>query len=230
MYRVRVLETVPHRSRAVSARFERPEGFEYAAGQWVLVTLEANGEELAHPLSLSSSPTEPFLEVTKGMTGHPFAEAFRQLAPGDLLTVQGPFGSFAIPDGEVDAVLVSGGIGVTPLRSMVRFVTDAGLPARILLIYSARTEDDLVFGGEFEDVEKTNLRFRLLPTLTRQGPEWTGRTGRVDRPFLDREVPDALSRTYLVSGPPAMVESVTACLEEMGVPAGQVRREIFAGY
>ena len=119
-HRVRVLEVIRRGEHATSVRFERPEGFTYRAGQWAFVRFDRGAETQAHHLTLSSSPTEPFLEMTKGMTGHPFPEAFAALVPGDVATIEGPHGQFTIHEGDEDAVFVSGGIGVTPLRSMAR--------------------------------------------------------------------------------------------------------------
>ncbi len=229
-YRARVIEVVPRGDRAVSARFERPEGFSYLPGQWAFITIVRNGEALTRHLTLSSSPTEPFLEMTKGMTGHPFAEAFGALAPGDEVTIKGPYGRFTIEEGDEDAVFVSGGIGVTPLRSMARYATDSSLLLRILLLYSARTEDDILFGGEFEEMQRTSPLITTRITLTRPGPEWKGRTGRIDRAFIEQEVGDTRGRAFYVSGPAAMVDEMAAVFKEMGVPGGLVRREVFTGY
>jgi ferredoxin-NADP reductase len=229
-YRVRVIETIHRGARAVSARFERPEGFSYLPGQWAFATIERDGAALTRHLTLSSSPTEPFLEMTKGMTGNPFAEAFRSLAPGDEVTLRGPKGRFTLQQEDEDVVFVSGGIGITPLRSMARSAADTHLWTHILLLYSARTTDDLVFADQFEELQAANPLFSFRVTLTRPDPGWQGQTGRIDRVFLEREVPDFRGRAFYVSGPPAMVDAITASLAEMGVPDGQVRREVFTGY
>lgn len=229
-YRVRVLEVIRRGEHATSVRFERPEGFTYRAGQWAFVRFDRGAETLAHHLTLSSSPTEPFLEMTKGMTGHPFPEAFAALAPGDEVTIEGPRGRFTIQEGDEDAVFVSGGIGVTPLRSMARYAADTGLLFRILLLYSARTEADLLFREEFEELQRANPRFTLRVTLTHPGPGWQGHAGRIDRAYLEEAVGDTRGRAFYASGPAAMVDTITATLGEMGVPDEQVRREVFTGY
>lgn len=229
-HRVRVVEVIPRGARAVSARFERPPEFGYIAGQWAFATIERDGEALTRHLTLSSSPTEPFLEMTKGMTGHPFAEAFRALVPGDEATLRAPRGRFTLQPGDEDVVFVSGGIGITPLRSMARYAADTRLLTRILLLYSARTADDLVFSDQFEALQRANPLFAFRVTLTRPESGWAGQTGRIDRAYLEREVPDVRGRAFYVSGPQAMVEAIAGALAAMGVPEEQVRREIFTGY
>ncbi len=229
-YRVRVTEVLRRRAALSRSGSNGRRDFSYLAGQFIFVTLNRGTETLTRHLTLSSSPTEPFLEVTKGLTGHPFAEALAALAPGDEVTIRGPHGRFTLEGGDEDVVFISGGIGVTPLRSMARFATDSALLLRVLLIYSARTEDDLLFLGEFEEMQQKNPLFTSRITLTRPGPGWTGLTGRIDRAFLEQQVPDVRGRGFYVSGPAAMVDAITAALTEMGVSGQQVRREIFTGY
>lgn len=226
----RVVEVIRRGGHAVSVRLERPEGFTYLPGQWAFVRFDRGTETLAHHLTLSSSPTEPFLEMTKGMTGHPFAEAFAALAPGDEVTIEGPHGQFTIREGDEDAVFVSGGIGVTPLRSMARYAADAGLLFRILLLYSARTEADLLFSEEFEELQRTNPHFTLRVTLTHPDSGWQGHTGRIDRALLEEAVGGIRGRAFYVSGPATMVDEMATVFKAMGVPDELVRREVFTGY
>lgn len=229
-YRTRVVEVVRRGEHAVSVRFERPPAFSYLAGQFMFITLTQGTESLTRHLTISSSPTEPFLEVTKGLTGHPFADALAALAPGDEAIIRGPKGTFTLDSQDEDVVFISGGIGVTPLRSMARYVTDTALLVRITLLYSARSEGEALFLEEFDEMRRRNPRLGGRITLTRPGPGWTGYTGRIDRAFIEQAVPDVRGRGFYVSGPAAMVDAMTVILREMGVPDDRVRREYFPGY
>lgn len=228
-YPTRVTEVVRRSEHAISVRFERPEGFSYLPGQYMFITLTRGGENLIRHLTISSSPTEPMLEVTKELTGHPFAEALAALVPGDEATIRGPYGAFTFA-GEEDVVFISGGIGVTPLKSMARYATDTGLLTRITLLYSARSEEDVLFGPEFVEMERQNPHLSVRITLTRSGPGWTGRVGRIDRAFIEETVPDRQGRVFFISGPAVMVDAMTAILKEMEVPEEQIRHEYFPGY
>jgi len=228
-YATRVIEVVRQSEHAVSVRFERPEGLSYLPGQYMFITLARGGENLVRHLTISSSPTEPMLEVTKELTGHPFAEALAALIPGDEATIRGPYGAFTLA-GEEDVVFISGGIGVTPLRSMARYATDTGLLTRITLLYSARSEEDVLFGPEFVEMERQNPHLTARITLTRPGPGWTGHVGRIDRAFIEEAVPDRQGRVFFISGPAAMVDAMTAILKEMEVTDEQIRHEYFPGY
>jgi ferredoxin-NADP reductase len=229
-FRVRVVEVIRRGEHALSVRFERPPGFSYTAGQFMFITITRDTESLTKHLTISSSPTEPFLEVTKGLTGHPFANALEALAPGDEVAIRGPNGVFSLDTRDEDVVFISGGIGVTPLRSMARYAADTGLLVRILLLYSARTEGDLLFREEFEEMQRARPLFSVRLTLTQPEPGWTGRVGRVDRALIEEAVPDLRGRGFYVSGPRAMVDAMTAILREIGVAEDRIHREYFPGY
>jgi ferredoxin-NADP reductase len=229
-YRTRVLEVVRRGDHAVSIRFERPSGFAYLAGQFMFITVGRDSENLTRHLTISSSPTEAFLEVTKGLTGHAFPVALIAQALGDEVKIRGPYGTFTLDSQEEDVVFISGGIGVTPLRSMARYVADTHLLIRIRLIYSARTAEDLLFGQEFEELQRTNHLFSAHMTLTQPDPGWTGHVGRIDRAFIEQAVPDIRGRGFYVSGPPTMVDAMTAILREMGVRDERMHQEYFPGY
>ncbi|HIH02298.1 MAG TPA: FAD-dependent oxidoreductase [Methanoregulaceae archaeon] len=229
-YRTHVTDVVHQSPRAVSVRFERPPGFSYLAGQFMFIELKAGMETLTRHLTISSSPTEPFLEVTKGLTGHPFADALTALVPGDEATIRGPSGSFTLDARDEDVVFISGGIGVTPLRSMARYAADTRLLIRITLLYSARAEEEILFGEEFDELQRTNPLFSAHVTVTQPAPGWTGHVGRIDRAFVEKEVPDVRGRGFYVSGPAAMVDAMLAILREIGVPDDRVRHEYFPGY
>jgi len=229
-YSTRVIEVLPRSKTAVSIRFAKPAGFTYLPGQYMFITLRKGEETLVKHLTISSSPTEPFLEVTKGLTGHPFANALSALVPGDEAVISGPFGEFIFEREYERVVFLSGGIGITPLRSMIRNATDRGLSTRILLLYSARSEADVLFGIEMDQMMEKNRNLKVIITLTAPDPGWPGRTGRIDRTLIEREVPDWKQQVFFTSGPPVMVDAIVAILEELGVQHDHIHQEQFPGY
>jgi ferredoxin-NADP reductase len=115
---------------------------------------------------LSSSPTEDFLEVTKRLTGHEFSNALAALKPGDAALLQGPYGHLTF-HGEHDKIcMLSGGIGITPLRSMIRYSFDERLKTDIVLIYSNRLENDIAFKEDFDALQETCPNFKMISTIT----------------------------------------------------------------
>ncbi len=214
-----------------SFRFNKPEGLNCFAGQYMLVTLKGEGKELREPFTISSSPTErEHLEMTKKLTGHPFSNALASLKEGDKVFIEAPFGDFTFK-GEYDRVaMLAGGIGITPLRCMIRYATDEKLDTKITLLYSNRFEDEIVFKNELEEMQKQNRNLKVVFTITRPGEKWNGYRGRIDKEMIQKEIPDYMERVFYICGPPKMVEAMVAILKEMNVPDKQIKQEYFPGY
>ncbi|MDQ1261569.1 MAG: Sulfhydrogenase 2 subunit gamma [Euryarchaeota archaeon] len=229
-FETQVTESAQNSASSRSIRFSRPHGFAYLPGQFIILKLKGIEGEIAKPLSLSSSPTEDFLQVTKRLTGHEFSNALLSLRKGDSISFSGPFGNFTF-SGEYEKIaMLSGGIGITPLRSMIRFCTDKGLPTDIFLFYSNRQEDDIPFRDEFDDLKAKNSNLTIINTLTRPSPSWKGRVGRIDAKMIKQTLADFSERVFYTSGPRKMVDSMQLVLEEMDIPVNQTRKEYFPGY
>ncbi len=214
-----------------SFRFDKPEGLNCFAGQYMIVTLKSEGKELREPFTISSSPTERgHLEMTKKLTGHPFSNALVSLKEGDKVSIEAPFGDFTFK-GEYDKIaMLAGGIGITPLRCMIRYATDEKLDTKITLIYSNRSEYEIVFRKELEEMQEQNENLRVVYTVTRPSEKWNGYRGRIDKEMIQKEIPDYIERVFYICGPPQMVEAMVAILKEMNVPDMQIKQEYFPGY
>jgi glycine betaine catabolism B len=220
------------RSRDIrSIRFARPHGFEYLPGQFMFITL-GNGEgQMTKHFTISSSPTEEHhIEMTKRLTGHPFSDALAALEPGDEVMIEGPHGSFTFK-GEYNKIgLLSGGIGITPLRSMIKYSTDKRLGTKIALLYSNSNEDDVAFRDDLEAMRRQNSNLDVVCTLTRPNQIWKGATGRISEEMLVKFVPDYMERVFFTSGPRKMVEAMVSMLKNLSIPEQQIKWEFFPGY
>ena len=229
-YPVRVMEVVSHGNFAFSVRFERPSAFSYLPGQYLFITTGTGSAALTKHLTISSSPSNAYLEVTKGSTGHPFAEALRALKAGDEVVIRGPFGDFTFHGEYAKVAFIAGGIGITPFWSMIRYATGMRLDTDIRLLCSAKIEPEILFREEMAELSLVNPHLGIITTLTEPGPGWTGRTGRINADMIVQEIPDWRERVFFVSGPPVMVNAMTAVLREMGLPEDRIRSESFPGY
>jgi ferredoxin-NADP reductase len=120
------VEKISRVADIVSFRFERPPGHEYRAGQWFVITFPGSTEPYEHHFSYSSSPTEPFLEFTTRLRVSAFKNALNALPLGTEVEVEGPYGAFTLQEGLERVVFIAGGIGITCVRSILRWLADGG--------------------------------------------------------------------------------------------------------
>jgi glycine betaine catabolism B len=126
--------------------------------------------------------------------------------------------------------MLSGGIGITPLRSMIKYSIDEKLSASIILLYSNSLESDIAFRDELEDIQREKPNIKIVETITRPGQDWKGVSGRINAEMVKKFIPDYLERTFYTSGPQKMVDAMVSLMSELGVPEGQVKQEYFSGY
>ncbi len=214
-----------------SFRFRRPDGFVYKAGQYITVALNANGKKMSKAFSLSSSPTEKdHIEFTKKLTGHEFSNMLDYMETGDVADIKGPFGKMTF-EGEYEKIaLLSGGIGITPMISICKCCTDMKLSTDIMLICSDKTEQDMIFVEELEEMKVKNPGLKVFNTLTRASEEWTGCRERICENLLLREVPDYAERVFYVCGPPPMVDSMMEMLHNIQISDSKINKESLIGY
>lgn len=148
---------------------------------------------------------------------------------GDLIAMSGPFGKFTFRGHEASSVvLIAGGVGITPLMSAVRCLTDQAWRGEIFLIYACTTAQDVIFREELEYLVRRYSNFHLTITLSKEtSPDWTGPRGYITKDLLLRTVPNLSARRVHLCGPPPMMEAVKAILAEAGAPADQVKTENF---
>ena len=218
--------------------FEKPPDFTYKAGQFVQVTLENPPETDAsgniRSLSLVSAPGEPDLQLAVRVRQSAFKRSLKALKPDDKIVIDGPFGSFVLhEDNTRPAVFIIGGIGITPVVSIVRDVFRENLDYRMLLLYSNRTVKDAPFFQELAAYDRKYDSFRLVPTFTglnESGEAWSGETGQVDEVMIKRYVEEISRPVYYIVGSLEMVLNMTAVIRNMGVSAEQIVYEEFIGY
>ena len=209
---------------------EKPASFRFHPVQFTFLQLSTEAGVDVRPMSLATSPTRPHLEYAVRVSDSWYKRAFVALRPGDEVAVFGPLGDFVLRETR-PAILVAGGIGVTPLKGMAEYATDRELPVAMRLIYSSRSEDDIAFRAELAALENQNPHFRVVHTLTgAAGPGWKGEKGRIDRKLLQEAAVDLFDPIYYVSGAPGMVVDAWRLLQEEGIAAHSIEVEAFRGY
>lgn len=209
---------------------------DFTPGQYFWVTLvDPPHDDEKGPrrhITVVTSPNERgVLGLATRVRDSAFKRSLAELPVGAEVDVEEPKGSFLLPeDTEQPYVFIAGGIGITVFRSMLRYIAEEHLPHRVTLVYSNRDRESTAFLDELQELERAIPDLRLVLTMT-DDEEWDGETRRIDAGVLrDHLEGDLGSFTYLVAGPPAMVEAMENTLREAGVPEEQVRPERFSGY
>jgi glycine betaine catabolism B len=230
-FETHVKEIVPRTSDVSSFRLPRPAELAYKAGQYMMVTIKSGGKELMHPFSISSSPTEQdFIEFTKKFTSNEYSIALKQLASGDWARIDAPYGKFTFEGEYPKIALLTGGIGITPFRSIIRYCTDKQLGSSVVLFYGCRTPNDIAFRSEFEEMQARNRNLRLVFTVNEPNGNWNGYAGNINSEMVKKEIPDYLERVFYACGPPGMIVAMSNLVKELGLPETQLKLESFAGY
>jgi len=228
---LRIKEVIQRSYNVKSYRLEIADGLDFKAGQFLLVTLQTD-PKLKRYLSISSSPTEKcFLEFTKKLTQSDFSVALNNLKAGDSVSIQYPFGKFILDESASKIAFLSGGIGITPIRSICKYVVDRNIGTDIMLLYSNRSIQDIVFQDDFSAMSKIYPRLRVAHILCESAQGFKCTVGRIDASIIKNEIPDYLERKFYLCGPPPMVEAMRRILaEELGLSMGKIVTENFQGY
>lgn len=225
------VQVIPRARDIFSYRFPRPKELNYQPGQYMLVTIEADGKKLTHPFSLSSSPTEmDFVEFTKKLTESDYSRALRLFKPGTWAQIDAPYGTFTFQGEHQKIALLAGGIGITPLRSMCKYSTDKRLNSSIILLYGCRGEDEITFKAEFEELQNINRNFKAIFILSEPSSQWKGPVGFISADFVMNQVPDYGERVFYACGPPGMVKAMEKVMTGMGLPMSKLKLEALAGH
>jgi len=218
--------------------FQKPTGFEYAAGQSIDMTLinppETDAEGNTRAFSLAGAPHEPALMVATRLRDTAFKRTLKGLRPGAEVKIDGPFGSMTLHrKTNRPAVILAGGIGITPFRSMIVQAMKANTGHSILLFYSNRRPEDAAFLSEFQELARQHANLTLVATMTnleKSRTAWSGETGHISLELLMKYVPDLADPIYYTAGPPPLVAAIKDLLNEAGVDEDDVNSEDFSGY
>lgn len=215
--------------------FAKPKGFAFRAGQFADFTLtdppETDGEGNTRAFSLVQAPFEPDLVAATRMRDTAFKRVLKDLPIGTEVTIDAPYGDFTLHKTEsTPAIFIIGGIGVTPVRSMIAQAAHDKTTHRITLLHASRTPPDLPLKGDFERLSRENPNFIYVPTVESAPDGWQGERGRVDAAMVRKYVPDLQRPIYYLSGPEGMVKAMRALLVGLKVNEDNIRTEEFAGY
>jgi predicted ferric reductase len=229
-----VEQVIPERGNAYSLILKPVghAGMKFMPGQFAWITAwKSPFSDTEHPFSFSSSANQPHrLAFTIKELGN-FTATIKTMQPGQKVFLDGPFGHFSVdrhPHARQFA-FIAGGVGITPMMSMLRTLADRGDQRPLLLIYANKDWESVIFREELDELKNT-LPLKIVHVLEKSPPSWTGETGFITRAILERYLPKDLPRNTLevfICGPQPMMNAVEKALNALGVPFGDFHSERF---
>ena len=204
--------------------------------EWTLAHAKSDSRGNRRYFTIASSPTENNIRL--GVKFAPkrsssFKKALAEMDEGGTIMAGQLSGDFTLPrDSSKKLCFIAGGIGVTPFRSMIRYVMDTGKPRDIILVYSVNSLAELSYTELFKEA-KERIELKTVATLTDKSKvptDWKGHTGFVSADILAAEVPDYLERIFYISGPQALVDACKEILKQMNVPRTHIKTDYFPGF
>jgi len=217
----------------------------YTAGQFAFFDIGGVHDDSKGPIrhfTISSSPTENFIMFSTRIRDSPYKKRLSTLEEGANVKVRGPEGQFVLhQDYSKAAVFLSGGIGVTPFRSMIKYATDEQLPLKITMFDSNRNRDSILFKKEFDEWANKNKNLKIIYTISEDeqqqssstANDWKGEHGRIDKAmilkYLDNNILN--NSIFYICGPPSMLKAMQSLLQDnLEIPRERIKVEEFTGY
>lgn len=214
--------------------FEKPTDFEFKAGQFGDITLidppETDEEGNIRGFSLAHAPFEGDIMVATRMRDTAFKRVLKDLPIGTEVKLDAPYGDFKLHQtATTPAVFLIGGIGITPVRSIIAQATHDKTDHKITLLYSNKTSADAAFTADLEGFAKENPNFTFVPVYT-AAKEGDHETGYIDAAMVKKYVPDMTKPIFYLAGPAGMVAAMRKILVEAGANEDNIKTEEFSGY
>jgi ferredoxin-NADP reductase len=223
--------------RTMAFRFAKPADWTYRAGQFVDITLldppESDADGNTRGFSISSAPSENVIMITTRLRDTAFKRVLQTTPLGTAAKIEGPFGDLRLHNAARPAVVLTGGIGITPFRSIVlEMVRTGGLRYPVVIFYANRRPQDAAFLDELGELAKQEPNLALVPTMSglHAGDAWQGERGHIDASMLGRHLDGVTDAIYYLTGPPGMVQGLRTMLVDAGVDEDDIRTEEFTGY
>ncbi|HKG90163.1 MAG TPA: Rieske 2Fe-2S domain-containing protein [Nitrososphaeraceae archaeon] len=231
-----------------------PPLLDYIAGQFAFFDIGGVYNDPKGPIrhfTISSSPTENFIMFSTRIRDTPYKKRLSTLEEGAKVKVRGPEGQFVLhQDYSKPAVFLSGGIGVTPFRTMIKYATDKQLPVKIVMFDSNRNRNNILFKKEFDDWAKINKNLKIIYTISDDEEEdrhkqssssasstanndWRGEYGRIDKAMILKylDTNELNNSIFYICGPPSMLKAMQALLQDdLEISKERIKVEEFTGY
>lgn len=227
-------EKIKRTSAVESFRFRTKEAIDFLPGQFLEIIFDKNNRSnraLNKYLSFSSAPGKKYIEVTKKISGSEFSRSLTALKPGDETLFKASLGNCVFKDEYKKIGFLIGGIGITPVISILEHITDKKLATDVCLLYSNRAETEIAFKLEIDAWSKNNRNIKVLYTVSDgEARDKKKFSGQINKEFFRAPECDVQERIFFIFGPPAMVNTMQNICLEVGCNEKMIKKEKFLGY
>lgn len=233
-FRASFIERIERTPSVSSFRFRADAPVAFVPGQFAQLCFDEKDKanrSLNKYLSFSCAPGKDYLEFTKRLSGSDFSKCLLALKKDDRVWLKGPMGHVTLSEGTGKAGFLVGGIGITPVISMLEHLSAQRQDPDIVFLYANMNDNDIAFLDELKGFERTLARLRLVHIVVNRilGDEKVF-TGLIDKQFVLKQIPDYKERTLYIFGPPAMVKAMETICNDLGCAPEKVKAENFVGY
>lgn len=212
--------------------FKPERRLEFVAGQYTQLHLphpDTDNRGDKRWFTISSSPTDDLFSITCRFASErnsSFKKHLAMLTPGAQVHFADPMGDFVLPkDKSIPLVFAAGGIGITPMISMLSYMHATGDTRAVQLLYSARTSEELAFLAQ---IKAYGIPFKVI--VSQPSLDWSGEIGHLDAKRILKAIGDSQDALIYVAGPEPFVETFSAQLQQYGVPSRRIVTDFFLGY
>ena len=220
--KVEQIRTIAPTVKSISLHITKRKEFTFLPGQFVIVSPQEK-KEIRRSYSLASAPTKNELELcVKIVEGGALSSILDNLTKGQSITIEGPYGKFALQDSEKEKIFIAGGTGIAPLRSMIQSL--GNIKTKTWLFYRFKEPQSCLYLQEWEELARTHEAFTFVPSTT--DPMWKGETER-PQALIKKYITTPENKEVYICGPPDMVREVVADLLQQGFTLEQIHREMW---
>ncbi len=222
-----------HDTKTYRLKLENETKMDFKPGQFIVLVIpleHGGGPQFSRAYSIASSPTESLIDLTMNVVGA-FTTKMNGFEPGVVLKMQGPFGKFAFDETQQkEIVTIAGGTGITPFRSMWRYIKAKNLPTKMTVLISYKTAGDEIYKDELAEIEKQGVKTYVTVTREAEGSAWKGHRGRITGETIKQQCGSLEGKTFFICGSNSMNDSMLQLLLSLGVPKEQIITEKWGEY
>jgi ferredoxin-NADP reductase len=228
------IERIKRTEDVMSFRFATDKKIDFLPGQFARVVFDhddLSNQQLNKYLSFSSSPDKNYIEFTKRLGSSPFCEKLKSLKKADEAFFKAPLGNCFFKEEYKKIAFLIGGIGITPVVSILEYIAERNLDTDAVLFYSNRNESNAAFKKELDNLSFLRSGIKTFYTFTEcRSLDEKCLFGRINKEFITGKLKDIEKRIFYMFGPPKMVETMKDVCLGLGCSQGQIKAENFIGY